>query len=117
MKIEEVAGKFIPVKVKKADRTKDLYVPHRKTCTNWPKKPGHTLIDDNTKFSPHQYLTLAEAAAVLHMTTAALRQRCMRKVDSVGSGKSKQISARIGDGVVGVKFGRNWRFRAVRPVS
>lgn len=52
------------------------------------------------------YLTLAEAAPQLGMTTAALRKRCTRGARREG----RMIVARVGD-LVAVKFGRSWRLK------
>lgn len=54
-----------------------------------------------------KYLTIEEAAAVLSMTPLALRKRCTKGARRVG----KDIKADIGDGIVGVRFGRSWRIR------
>lgn len=56
---------------------------------------------------PHSYVTIFEAARLLHMTPKALRARCLRAVQSVNG----STFAHLGDGIVAVKLGRSWRIR------
>jgi hypothetical protein len=52
------------------------------------------------------YVRTEEAAVRLDTTAEALRARCRRNL--VREGQDER--AYLGDGVVGTKFGRNWRF-------
>ncbi len=51
--------------------------------------------------------TIDEAAPMLATTPTALRARCRRSARREG----REVVARLGAGVVGFKFGRNWRVR------
>jgi hypothetical protein len=54
-----------------------------------------------------QYLTPEEAAVLLAVSPRALRSRCRREARRVGD----DVIARLGDGLVAIKFGRSWRVR------
>lgn len=56
------------------------------------------------------YLRIEDAAARLAMTPEALRKRLVRGAVR----KGKDIVCELGDGVVGVKFGKVWRVRFAR---
>ncbi len=51
--------------------------------------------------------TVEVAAVLLDTTPAALRARCRRNARREG----REVVARLGAGVVGFKFGANWRVR------
>ncbi len=51
--------------------------------------------------------TVEMAAVILDTTPAALRARCRRSARREG----REVVARLGAGVVGFKFGANWRVR------
>ncbi len=51
--------------------------------------------------------TIELAALMLSTTPVALRARCRRKARREG----REVVARLGAGVVGFKFGANWRVR------
>jgi hypothetical protein len=51
--------------------------------------------------------TVEVAAVLLDTTPAALRARCRRNARREG----REVVARLGAGVVGFKFGVNWRVR------
>lgn len=56
---------------------------------------------------PAGLYTIDIAAVILDTTPVALRARCRRKAKREG----KEVVARLGAGVVGYKFGANWRVR------
>lgn len=51
--------------------------------------------------------TVEVAAVLLDTTPAALRARCRRNAPREG----RKVVARLGAGMVGFKFGANWRVR------
>lgn len=57
------------------------------------------------------YATSKEAAIRLRMTHSALCKRLTRGAVRRG----KDIICELGDGVVGIKFGRSWRVRFGSP--
>jgi len=57
------------------------------------------------------YVTINDAALRLAMTPEALRKRLTRGAVLRG----KDTICELGDGVVGVKFGKVWRVRFPRP--
>ena len=59
------------------------------------------------KNEKNRLLPTEEAAQRLGLDPEALRARCRRNAKREG----REVIARLGAGVVGVKFGTTWRFR------
>lgn len=53
------------------------------------------------------YCTIEQAAEVLCLTPEALCTRCRRRARKVG----RDVVAYLADGIVAIKFGRNWRIK------
>ncbi len=58
-----------------------------------------------------QLLTVEDAAKLLSTTPTALRARCRRHARRIG----REVTARLGAGVVAFKFGASWRLRIDPP--